>query len=146
MRRVTFPQCLWGQEARKDTTLSGTVDEPEEFDVHGNGRCPHKSHELLMGLDEKGQFRTRKVQTYPPEFCERLAKCCVASWRRGRGRPVWMTKEELVALEEEVEEEAEEQLGEELEEDLKDKLEEESEGELEEDLWEELEGGEQRKN
>ena len=87
MRRVSFPQCLWGQVGRKDTTLSGTVDELEEFDVYGTGKCYHEMHEQLYGLDEKGHFKTRRAQTYPPQFCERLAKCYVVSWLKGKGNP-----------------------------------------------------------
>jgi hypothetical protein len=87
MRRVSFPQCLWGQVGRKDTTLSGNVDELEKFDVYGDGRCRHQTHELLYGTDEKGHFKTRQAQTYPPEFCERLALCFIVSWLAGKGNP-----------------------------------------------------------
>ena len=87
LRRVSFPQCLWGQAGRKDTTLSGNVDELEKFDVYGDGKCRHLSHELLYGTDEKGHFKTRQAQTYPPEFCERLALCFIVSWLAGKGNP-----------------------------------------------------------
>ena len=102
MRRVIFPQCLWGQTSRKDTCLSGTVKDLEAFDPHGGGRCFHQSHELLFGLDEEGKFKTRKAQTYPPELCERLARCFVESWKEGRGNPTW---ENIDQIQEEMEEE-----------------------------------------
>jgi len=94
LRRVSFPQCLWGQAGRKDTTLSGNVDELEEFDVFGDGKCQHQFRELLFGTDEKGRFKTRQAQTYPPEFCERLAMCFVTSWISGKGNPFeWDARE-----------------------------------------------------
>ena len=95
LRRVSFPQCLWGQAGRKDTTLSGNVDDLELFDVYGDGKCRHQSHELLFGTDDKGHFKTRQAQTYPPEFCERLALCYVTSWLAGKGNPFeWSVDED----------------------------------------------------
>jgi hypothetical protein len=99
MRRVTFPQCLWGMTSQKLTTLSGTVNDLEDFDVYGTGRCRHSFHEPLVGLDEKGRFRTRRAQTYPPEMCEQLAKCFIESWKTGKGNPRWMTMQEIDELE-----------------------------------------------
>jgi len=104
LRRVSFPQCLWGQAGRKDTTLSGNVDDLEAFDVYGNGKCHHQSHELLFGTDEQGRFKTRQAQTYPPEFCERLALCFVTSWLAGKGNPfAWDVDESSEEEDEKVE-------------------------------------------
>ena len=81
MRRIEFPQCLWGQTARKDTCISGTVEGLEEFDIYGNGTCRHGSHAKLYGKDEKGRFRTREAQTYPPPLCKKLAELFIRTWK-----------------------------------------------------------------
>jgi len=84
MKRVSFPQCLWGQKAKKQTTISSNLEGIDEFDVHGNGDCKHQEHAQLGGKDEKGKFRTRETQTYPPELCAKLASLYVRNWESKR--------------------------------------------------------------
>ena len=114
MERVIFPQCMWGLTSRKDTCISATLDGLQELDVLGNGRCCHKSHDFLMGLDEHGNFKTRRAQTYPPELCEKLAELYVRTWMRKTEIGQWVNKEEFGEEEEEKEdaEDPEYQLGE----------------------------------
>ena len=83
MYRTIFPQCEWGMSAQKLTCISGTAKNIRDFDVHGTGTCKHEFHEQLIGLDEKGRFRTRKAQSYPPAMCKKLAQCFIDSWKDG---------------------------------------------------------------
>ena len=94
MERVIFPQSLWGLTAQKLTCISGTVDDLQEFDVLGNGKCNHDSHAVLVGRDKDGNFMTRRAQTYPSPLCKKLAELYIRSWERGSGNPTEMTVEE----------------------------------------------------
>ena len=80
LKRVVFPQCMWGQVSRKDTCISSNLEGIQELDVLGNGRCCHKSHDYLFGLDENGNFKTRQAQTYPSQLCEKIAQLYVRNW------------------------------------------------------------------
>ena len=80
--RVTFPQCAFGAASRKPTTLSGS----KELGVgsfFGGYSCTHSAHASLIGIDEStGRFRTREAQTYPPEFCKRIAEMFVSAFSK----------------------------------------------------------------
>ena len=95
MVRTVFPQCLWGLCSRKLTCLSSNLSKANELDVHGGGKCYHKTHAMLCGLDEEGKFMTRRAQTYPPQLCEKLAQCFIEDWRNGKGNPEWVSPKEL---------------------------------------------------
>ena len=62
----------------KPTTVAGSrrLDLPGRF---GHLRCTHGQHEGLIGLDEKGRFRTRNAQSYPSDFCKALAASFVSA-------------------------------------------------------------------
>ena len=80
LERVIFPQCMWGQVSRKDTCISSNLKGIQELDILGNGRCCHRSHDYLFGLDENGNFKTRQAQTYPSQLCEKIAQLYVRNW------------------------------------------------------------------
>ena len=80
LERVIFPQCMWGQVSRKDTCISSNLKGIQELDILGNGRCCHRSHDYLFGLDENGNFKTRQAQTYPSPLCEKIAQLYVRNW------------------------------------------------------------------
>ena len=94
MTRVTFPQCVWGQTARKLTCISSTLENIGAMDMFGDEKCYCRSHEMLVGVDEEGHFKTRKAQTYPPAMCEKMAELFIASWLKGEGNPVTLTREQ----------------------------------------------------
>ncbi len=99
MRRVVVPRCLWGPTARKDTCISGTVDDREELDIYGNGRCRHGSHAKLFGKDSQGRFLTRESQSYPPALCSKLAEFYVKTWTRRVDLGEMIDREEFGTIE-----------------------------------------------
>ena len=103
MIRVVFPQCMWGQTARKETCISGIVQGLSELDMMGNCRCSHSVHDVLCGKDEKGNFKTRKAQTYPPPLCEKLAELYVRTWLNLPLIGQWVNTEEFGESDEEEE-------------------------------------------
>ena len=105
MFRVIFPQCLWGLASKKMTCISANLDGLQELDVYGDSSCRHQFHEILMGRDEEGRFKTRRAQTYPPQLCEKLAELYVRNWVAGKGNPEWVSPAVLAQQEEEEEEE-----------------------------------------
>ena len=83
-RRYTFPQCRWGCPAKKMTTITGNMEQLNEFILP----CTHQRHEAeLSGVDETGAFRTRVAQAYPKELCKKLAECHVQYMLTQRQRP-----------------------------------------------------------
>ena len=66
---VTFPQCMWGAITKKMTSIVGNMVRLAELEVP----CCHHSHAGIIGLGEDGHFKTRQLQSYPPELCEKLA-------------------------------------------------------------------------
>ena len=94
MVRCEFPQCLWGMESEKQTCISSNLSGIKEFDVHGDGKCRHAYHSLLIGRDEQGRFRTRRAQTYPAGLCRKLAELYVRDWLNGAGNPTEITVED----------------------------------------------------
>ena len=77
LKHTTFPQCMLGAPTKKMTTIASKGLEMTRFHLH----CNHASHsDVLFGLDEDGNFRTRKAQAYPPEMCEALAEEHLSAW------------------------------------------------------------------
>ena len=77
LRHTTFPQCMLGAPTKKMTTIASKGLAMKRFQLC----CSHTSHsEVLFGLDEEGNFRTRKAQAYPPEMCEALAEEHLTAW------------------------------------------------------------------
>ena len=71
LETVTFPQCMMGAAAKKETTIAGRAS---DLEGHLQARCGHAYHSAtLSGKDETGKFRTKVSQAYPPELCRRLA-------------------------------------------------------------------------
>ncbi len=74
-KRVRVHQCCAGAPVQKATDLSSTCVAISDLEVL---RCPGVSKDHLHpgkseGLNEKGEFHTRRLQTYPPEFCRLIA-------------------------------------------------------------------------
>ena len=95
LRRVVFPQCMWGQTAKKDTCITSNLSGIQEFDVLGNGKCCHKTHDYLFGLDENGNFKTRSAQSYPSPLCEKLAELYIRDWKDKKEIGQWINVEEF---------------------------------------------------
>ena len=78
---TTFPQCMFGSIARKLTTLawSRRLTKLREFKVE----CCHGHHDPVVGIDRDNptQFRTRILQSYPPEMCKLLAQAYVDAFK-----------------------------------------------------------------
>eukprot|EP00969_Alexandrium_andersonii_P221397 9778289-Alexandrium_andersonii.AAC.1 len=69
LRRTTFPQCVYGPESKKLTTLWGNLGWQSFFTKD----CCHRGHPPLAGVGPDGHFRTRVAQAYPSEFRKELA-------------------------------------------------------------------------
>jgi len=110
MERVEFPQCIWGSPAEKQTCISCTLEGSQELDHYGDGKCRCAMHMKLGGKDEKGQFRTRVTQSYPPGLCQKLAELYIRTWMSGKGChelmniEEWREQQEIKEIEEELEE------------------------------------------
>ena len=88
----SFPQCAFGAPSKKMTTIAYAGVNADRFLV----QCTHQSHsEILFGLDEQGNFRTRKAQTYPPQMNEALAETHLDGWK---DREPFMQEERAAAV------------------------------------------------
>ena len=73
---TTIDQCTMGCMGRKPTTfLLLRMAKTREFMLSQGhcGRCPHKGHPPLAGLDEAGNFKTAIAKIYPPRLNLALA-------------------------------------------------------------------------
>ena len=65
---ITLDQCIYNVPARKPTSilLLRLPDFVALVRHHGcQGRCPHRGHPPLLGLDEEGRFKTARAKVYP---------------------------------------------------------------------------------
>ena len=82
--RATFHQCMLGADARKATSIAGTLEGLRELDQvwcnHGPG-----AHAVggAIGKDEQGRFRTRALARHPRDMCFALARGTV-EWLRAK--------------------------------------------------------------
>ena len=65
--------------ASKKLTMMGGSRSLGLRDSFGTLRCCHTLHDVLIGLNEEGRFKMRGSQSYPSEFCKRLAACLVVA-------------------------------------------------------------------
>ncbi|CAK0791492.1 unnamed protein product, partial [Prorocentrum cordatum] len=70
VRTTRIDQCMYGGPAQKPTTLASNLDGIQEQAVLCDGR--HR-HEKAYGKNERGIFRSRRLQAYPPGLCRMIA-------------------------------------------------------------------------
>ena len=75
--RGIFKQCSLGAPVPKGTCLTSTFIDIQDFN-HSKFQCPgisseHRHTGRSQGLNEQGHFHTRRLQTYPPALCRKIA-------------------------------------------------------------------------
>ena len=72
--RYTFPQCAFGAEVQKWTSILASGHFSAALAPLGAASCTHERHaEVAWGRDQAGTARAGKAGAYPPELCELLA-------------------------------------------------------------------------
>ena len=99
--RILLDQCMYGGPAPKVTCLSGTLQGLSEGEI----RCDRRhAHGRSSGLNEHGQFHTRRLQTYPSGLSRfialRITRTLLAMRRDGSGPGCWRRAEALRGLRE----------------------------------------------
>ena len=72
--RRLLDQCPFGGCTKKATIMSTTLPGSEVLERYCPGLSPTHQHGKSEGVDEHGNFHTRKLEAYPPELCLTIAK------------------------------------------------------------------------
>ena len=82
VQQVFFEMCMFGTPWKKPTSLVGVHIQLETIGQHRcigtkRGCCKRTGdrHVVLCGSDAKGNWKTKRAQTYPHAFCRSLARC-----------------------------------------------------------------------
>ena len=71
--RVDFDQCPFGGLTKKATTVSTTLPNACRLCRSCPGVSASHRHCRSEGVDENGEFHTRKLEVYPAELCKEIA-------------------------------------------------------------------------
>ena len=77
---VVTDQCPYGCQARKRTTLCGTIEDMQGFQRWCPGVSPWHVHAPTSGKSRGGEWNTHILQEYPPELNEAIAERFVRSF------------------------------------------------------------------
>lgn len=71
---LTFPQCAWGGDFRKDTTILASITLIPFMAAFMGLRCDHAQHtKVAAGVDAAGESLAAQAAAYPPAMNEGLA-------------------------------------------------------------------------
>ena len=80
--RRDLDQCPFGGLTKKATTMSTTLPGSEVLCRECPGVSATHVHCRSEGLDEHGNFNTRKLEVYPPELCLVIARLFLAAFAK----------------------------------------------------------------